>query len=965
MCIRDSSSADQYSYEGARNGVGVTFSIYDNANNIYFNGYSGIVLRANQIGGSGGSIVLSGGNVGVGIVPASSVALDVKEPDASNDLILGLTAGTGSRAQIRSVVQTSTESALSFHTTLSSSTQERFRILNTGAFSLGNSGTNYGSAGQVLTSNGNSAPYWSTPTSGTITGSGTANYVTKFTGTTAIGNSSIVDNGSIVTMNQDIHMDNGSASTMLVFRNDAKTRKIQLWSTANNDYEFYGFGVEGSTLVYSVYSTGDDHVFFSGASSTSRNELMRIKGNGSVGINDTNPLATLSVISKDSTYPTQTVVNAAGGGDGYVFQRWQYVSGTTAYRCDLKQKVTSGVVRYAFDVTNNTTDYPNNLVLDRGNVGIGTSSPSSLLHISGSGTVARLQSSSSYVDMILVSSGNTGFLNLGATGMNFYVNGGSASNLHMHISNAGNVGIGTDTPDKKLEIFGSGSENGILVKNDTNTNYRGIYFGATESDNTSYGKVHMSTQTGELNITAGFTGWGGIITLDTNGSERMRIDSANNTNVSIKAVSGAAGNEASLSLWGTNLGGFGGSLIAQSRIDSLTDGTAYGSIMRFYTNNTSNTLTERMRITSGGQIVFQKTDNTTLPAGSINHASNDFLYVTGGTGGASFGDDNHNTRMIVFNDDYVRFDTAGTERMRIESDGTVQITNSTSPKLQLKRGTKEYTTRVDNNNKFVIQEEGGNEFFIVESGASSNSIRIDSSGNVGIGTSSPSEKLDVSGSIAAFGDDKSIVVKSANGTINATMGAASSSAVTRGTITVRDSGITKIVLNANDNSYFNGGNVGIGTTSPARPLHVNGISTVARFQGSQTGYTQGSIVLHSGTADSPSSRGQGTYRYNEGSDICWYTGTAYSDTNKYIWARRTGVTSFATDAGEGTAQASYALMTLVGSTGNVGIGTTSPADKLTVSGGSVNIQVPAGSLILNEGTTNAFAIESNLSLIHI
>jgi hypothetical protein len=344
------------------------------------------------------------------------------------------------------------------------------------------------------------------------------------------------------------------------------------------------------------------------------------------------------------------------------------------------------------------------------------------------------------------------------------------------------------------------------------------------------------------------------------------------------------------------------------------------------------TVSERMRITSGGQIVFQKTDNTTLPAGSINHASNDFLYVTGGTGGASFGDDNHNTRMIVFNDDYVRFDTAGTERMRIESDGTVQITNSTSPKLQLKRGTKEYTTRVDNNNKFVIQEEGGNEFFIVESGASSNSIRIDSSGNVGIGTSSPSEKLDVSGSIAAFGDDKSIVVKSANGTINATMGAASSSAVTRGTITVRDSGITKIVLNANDNSYFNGGNVGIGTTSPARPLHVNGISTVARFQGSQTGYTQGSIVLHSGTADSPSSRGQGTYRYNEGSDICWYTGTAYSDTNKYIWARRTGVTSFATDAGEGTAQASYALMTLVGSTGNVGIGTTSPVQPLQVNG---------------------------------
>ena len=49
-------NTDQYFYEGARTGVGVTFSLYDNANNVYFNGYSGIVLRANQIGGSGGSI---------------------------------------------------------------------------------------------------------------------------------------------------------------------------------------------------------------------------------------------------------------------------------------------------------------------------------------------------------------------------------------------------------------------------------------------------------------------------------------------------------------------------------------------------------------------------------------------------------------------------------------------------------------------------------------------------------------------------------------------------------------------------------------------------------------------------------------------------------------------------------------------------------------------------------------------
>ena len=57
------SSTDLYFYEGSRTGTGVTFRLYDNSTNQYFDGYKGIYLRANQIGGSGGTIGLSGGNV--------------------------------------------------------------------------------------------------------------------------------------------------------------------------------------------------------------------------------------------------------------------------------------------------------------------------------------------------------------------------------------------------------------------------------------------------------------------------------------------------------------------------------------------------------------------------------------------------------------------------------------------------------------------------------------------------------------------------------------------------------------------------------------------------------------------------------------------------------------------------------------------------------------------------------------
>jgi hypothetical protein len=54
-----------------------------------------------------------------------------------------------------------------------------------------------GSTGQFLQSNGTGAPTWATIPSG-VSGSGTANYVAKFTGGTTVGNSQIIDNGTSV-----------------------------------------------------------------------------------------------------------------------------------------------------------------------------------------------------------------------------------------------------------------------------------------------------------------------------------------------------------------------------------------------------------------------------------------------------------------------------------------------------------------------------------------------------------------------------------------------------------------------------------------------------------------------------------------------------------------------------------------------------------------------------------------------
>ena len=462
--------------------------------------------------------------------------------------------------------------------------------------------------------------------------------------------------------------------------------------------------------------------------------------------------------------------------------------------------------------TGGTTNKIMHLTYD-GKVGIGTASPSSDLHIR-SASAPKIKFDEGGLEMGLTytsgdlsfnptSSGNRSitFENTGTGGMTVNVDGDLAiSTGSLSLGDASspgtdntlNLGASSDLriyhtgSDSVIEDIGSGD---LYVKASNNVYFQGYNsnhviarygdFGGNGFAELYYGNSKkIETTSAGATITGTVVSDG--LTINTSGS------SSNNDTAIALDINGT--NHVRQRITTSTTGGYQASLALESDSNEVTISTAGSNEIRFTTNSN-----ERMRIDSAGRVAIGTTPNTATTTGGLHvHGSgNPIIRITNATTGS------------------------GT------TDGLI-IGNSGGDTLDFQ----------------VTNYESG---FLGFGTSGSEAMRINSSGYVGIGTSSPTQFLSVEGSIA---NDWVAEFKQQYTTASGSYGVQ----ILGGT---NASDIAFNVRNAAaSNELFRirgDGNVGIGTSSPGAKLHV-------RYDHQQTDVTTASsyrvLNLHNaGTGD--------------------------------------------------------------------------------------------------------------------
>jgi hypothetical protein len=309
---------------------------------------------------------------------------------------------------------------------------------------------------------------------------------------------------------------------------------------------------------------------------------------------------------------------------------------------------------------------------------------------------------------------------------------------HVRISWDGNLGIGTQDPDYKIESVTLGDNFGLSLRlsgtSATIDEFSGIRFSQRAADDYSGSIRHVNTASSPsfLNPRMDFHTQDNNTNADVDSTVKMTILGSGNLGINeidpvtlldIKGNVNAVGLQRVMKLEAYGVNDDDGAFINFST--SSADGygpqiggirEASGGLGAFFVNTGANAQTERMRIADNGYVGIGTASATTIVHINDDAATGTGLLVTGGGSGGA---------LATFTRD-------------IGATGsTVEINaNADTPQIKISNATLNYIMGVDGNNKFKIVDgetlSTGTDRFV-----------IDGDGNVGIDITSPLAQMHI------------------------------------------------------------------------------------------------------------------------------------------------------------------------------------------------------------------------------
>jgi hypothetical protein len=591
-------------------------------------------------------------------------------------------------------------------------------------------------------------------------------------------------------------------------------------------------------------------------------------------------------------------------GDLYITKNSPVLTITDTVASDLKLEIkqsgstsnfmsrggTSSKGQFNFRITDGSTITNALFINQQANVGIGTTSPSEKLHIYSGAASLKIDSTTNESSLKYENSTTTANIKLANNDLKTELGGSE----RMRITSTGNVGIGTTSPNARLDVIGRAEIDAYAAQAAGNNAFDSGYLRLIGGAKTGWGiddelgkiefygedtsgvgarnaaSIRAVCETGNGTSTTTFSSGLAFYTSSYNAAEGERLRINNDGNVGIGTTSPTAKLEVTGSVGSFKTTGHQIFLTRNGNNEIYAVGAS--SVLALGQDNA-----EKMRIHSNGNVGIGTTspsakldvNGTGMFRGNLDvYKSNAKLTITstGSTEQASIDIQNNSlyARWILDADDLFRVynQTSGYSAFAIKSNGNVGIGTTISVR---EAGSGVYFTRNSGDNgttgpvlafandstKSIIAAAGDGIIFKTRTvgGAAfsgSETMRITSGGNVGIGTTAPGSKLEIRG------NDPLLELNTASSTGNPYM-MWSQAGVRRSYIQHVNSGDDLAIASEYGGMRFStgvngtevermritsGGNVGIGTNSPANILDVVGIS---RFTHSSSTSYRGAI----------------------------------------------------------------------------------------------------------------------------